>query len=67
MEFMQGGSLGELIRDDQFYRTINSQQIARIIYQVLLALNFMHNLNIMHRDIKADNILCEEFTDLDRI
>ncbi len=50
LEFCEGGSLSK--------RTVNEKQAAEIMWQVLRALNYMHKtLKIVHRDIKAENIL----------
>lgn len=38
----------------------NHQQMYRIIYQTSLAINHMHNLGVIHRDIKAENILFDD-------
>ncbi|RWS11543.1 cyclin-G-associated kinase-like protein [Dinothrombium tinctorium] len=35
----------------------NSQQLNRVIYQASLAIKKMHKLNIIHRDLKIENIL----------
>lgn len=42
----------------------NEQKAASVIHQLLLALNYMYKRNIMHRDLKPQNILCEDLTDL---
>mmetsp|Transcript_29596 Transcript_29596/g.36711 ORF Transcript_29596/g.36711 Transcript_29596/m.36711 type:complete len:157 (+) Transcript_29596:466-936(+) len=62
MELMQGGDLlHKLIADD---KPFTEAKAASVISQILLALNFMHARNIMHRDLKLENILCEDFSDL---
>lgn len=33
------------------------EQIRYIIYQLILALNFIHSTNIVHRDLKPSNVL----------
>ena len=38
---------------------IDEQHVVTILYNLLCAINFIHSLNIMHRDIKADNILID--------
>ena len=38
---------------------LSEQEAAKIIYQILLALNFLHNQNVVHRDLKLDNILVD--------
>ena len=65
MELMSGGSLSNRIRDAPGGYLTEAQSVG-IIHQLLLALNFMHGLGIMHRDIKPDNVLCEDFSDLPR-
>ena len=42
-------------------QTFDQEKIGHVIYQVLLALNFCHNIQIMHRNIKPENILIEDF------
>ena len=55
--------VSELVRGGELYdhilqvKRFNERQTARVIRQILLALNFMHKRDIVHRDIKPENIL----------
>ncbi|CUS11403.1 unnamed protein product, partial [Tuber aestivum] len=42
-------------------------EILPIVYQLLKALEYMHNHNVVHRDLKPDNILCTRHADGSRI
>jgi len=57
MEFCEGGDLKEKI-DDRFYKKINysKQEILDILIQICEGLNYLHNRDIIHRDIKSQNI-----------
>ena len=39
------------------HRVFNESEGSQIIKQTLLALKFLHDKNIVHRDIKSDNLL----------
>lgn len=54
MEFLDGGALTDVI---QYNATFREGQIATIIHEILKGLAFLHSRNIVHRDIKSDNIL----------
>jgi serine/threonine protein kinase len=58
MEYVPGGSLGALARglDVPFQESV----VRRYTHQILLGLQYLHSLNIIHRDIKGDNILLTE-------
>jgi len=53
MRYMAGGSLSTMLEKGKF----SLQDTARIIERIALALDHAHNLKIIHRDIKPDNIL----------
>ena len=53
MEYVDGLSLGELVR----YFRIKQGVMGKILKGVLQALEYLHGCNIIHRDIKGDNIL----------
>lgn len=38
-------------------KKIDEKWAAKVIKQTLYALNYMHNQNIMHRDVKLENLL----------
>ncbi len=57
MRFLRGGSLRD--RLDEF-GALRLESIGQILEQVASALTFAHRNGVIHRDIKADNILLDE-------
>ena len=55
LEYCDGGSLLELIKILQ--KPLNEEQIASLIYMILLGLNYLHENKKIHRDVKTGNIL----------
>ena len=53
MELMQGGTLTDIIEMYEF----TEAQAAAVCRETLLALSNLHARNIIHRDIKSDNLL----------
>ncbi|CAO3687691.1 unnamed protein product [Umbelopsis ramanniana] len=53
MEFMEGGALTDVIDNN----TMTEQQIATVCLETTRGLYHLHCQNIIHRDIKSDNIL----------
>lgn len=54
MEYCDSGNLHDLASEVP----PNETQLAAIVIQILRALVFIHSQGIIHRDIKAENILC---------
>ncbi|CAJ1372484.1 unnamed protein product, partial [Effrenium voratum] len=57
MECMSGG---ELFARVQKLKRFTEQAAADAAYQMLLALNYIHSIGVVHRDIKLENFLYEK-------
>ena len=55
-ELLEGGELFDRIIDQ---KNFSERKTAKVIKQVLLAINYMHQKNMAHRDLKPENILLE--------
>jgi protein-serine/threonine kinase len=55
MDFMEGGALTDVIDNN----TISEAQISCICFETTKGLAHLHGQNIIHRDIKSDNVLLD--------
>lgn len=56
MEFMEGGALTDVIDNNP---SISEDQISTICHETCQGLQHLHSQNIIHRDIKSDNVLLD--------
>ena len=55
MEYAEGGTLAQHMLDAR--DNLSIEEIIRIFFELLKAVDYMHSLNMMHRDLKPLNIL----------
>ncbi|KAL4303993.1 hypothetical protein GQ457_10G026240 [Hibiscus cannabinus] len=57
MKYMDGGTLDTLVKANGPF---SESSISHIAYQVLSGLNYLHEFNIVHLDIKPSNLLVDQ-------
>ncbi|WBW74375.1 PAK-related kinase Shk2 [Schizosaccharomyces osmophilus] len=56
MEYMDAGSLTDIIQQHK----LNEEQVARICLETCKGIQHLHARNVIHRDIKSDNVLLDK-------
>ena len=65
MEYLSGGSLSNYLKKNKY--NLSDKKIVKIIYQIALGLQYLHQYGIVHRDLKPDNIMLSEKGDMNQI
>ena len=59
-EILRNGNLLEIVKKmKQNGEKFSEQDISNIVYQVLLGVNYIHGTNMIHRELKLENIMVD--------
>ena len=68
MELVKGGSLKRfLLKRMSHNKPLNEEEVRIIMKSILEGVAYIHNMNIIHRDLKLENILINNIKDLSSI
>ncbi len=60
MEFCENGNLENLIYEKmQKAERLSEQEILKYISQILLGINYLHERNVVHGDLKLENLFLD--------
>ena len=68
MEYCNGGSLTDCLEKYKniYHRPFTEEIVQHIMRQIVSAVNYIHGLRIIHRDLKLDNILVKFENEIDK-
>ena len=68
MEFCNGGGLSDCLEDykNKYKKPFPEEMVQHLMKQIVSGINYLHKKNILHRDIKLDNILVNFDNEEDR-
>ena len=68
MEYCNGGSLSDCLEKYKsiYHSSFTEEIVQHIMRQVVSAVNYIHGLRIIHRDLKLDNILVKFENEIDK-
>jgi len=65
LELVTGGELFDRISDEKF--DLTETMATKYLRQILSGLDYMHNINVLHLDLKPENVLCLSKDRLDEV
>lgn len=65
MEYLAGGDLGNYCKKKKY--SLTEEEVCTIIYQITVAIDYLHKYGVVHRDLKPDNIMLSQPNDISSI